>query len=102
MFLLLMILNTNSYASDKYDEAIKVSVKAAYIQSGLEADVLNIKRVAESEARKWISDKGLNPILTVGSTVVPVLLYKCIEFHTNGFSFTGTSDKKELMYNVGF
>lgn len=103
MYWLLFILSNDiSKADSKYDEAIKVSFKAAYIQSGLESDVLNIQKSSETIARKWITDNGLNPVLTVGSAVVPVILYKRIEFHSSGFTFKGTVEKKELNFNLGF
>ena len=105
-YLTVALLTQLSYSddrlTDRYEQAGKVAFKAAYIQSGLESDILNIQKASETIARKWITDNGLNPVLTVGSAVVPVIFYKRIEFHSSGFTFKGTVEKKELNFNTSF
>jgi hypothetical protein len=86
----------------KYEQAGKVAAQAAFKQSGLEAQFLNVQHVAETNVSKWFKLRHLGFIVTAVSTVAPVIVNKRIQVHSGDFSFTGTSDKKELDFILGF
>lgn len=99
--ILLLILTPLSYAVDlpvdtKYEQAVKVAIQAAYKQSGYEDKVNTVKNVTTSKFKK------LFPLATSVLTLVPIIMYKKVEFRTGNITVTATEDKKEIVWIKSF
>jgi hypothetical protein len=109
--LITLLLVQLSYAYDvttlitvdtKYEQASRTTIQAIYIQSGWESKVTKVKDVTTHNIFKWTSDNGLSKVISLGSAIVPVIFNKKIEVHTGNFILSGSSDKKEVLFILGF
>ena len=107
----IIILSQLSYAYDitsliyitpKYDTATKTVIQAWYKQSGYEDKANVVKEAGTAKGLKLVKDNGLSSVVTIGSAVVPVLLYKKVEVHTGNFILSGSADKKEIDWTFHF
>lgn len=107
-YLVVLFLSQLSYSESdsvrnlKYEQAGRIAVQAALKQSGLEREFLNIQEVATTRVTEWFRINHLGTVVSITSAVVPVIVNKRVQFHTGDFSFSGTSDKKELNFIIGF
>lgn len=104
MFVLLFITSL-AWADDntpKYREAGRVAAEAALKQSSIEEDFLKIKSAAEGKGRKYLREKGLEPVAAfVGFTYTTVIKRK-LRGKSGNLILEVEEDKSELTWGFQF
>lgn len=103
MFVLLFLLSlTDSYASNKYDHAIKVSAEAFAKQVGLEGDFIKVKGASTKAVKKWAIQNGLSVPLTAISFVAPVIYKRKVRIKTGNFVFNANANNIQLDWKISY
>lgn len=81
MLILAIALTSNSaYSSDQYQEALKTSSKALFIQSGYDAATTQVEDAALQETNNWADKKGLAPVVGPTGFIAKSLYKKELKF----------------------
>ena len=103
---LLLILSSFAWSSEfndsKYDVAKKATLEATLKATGLEADFLKVKSAAEGKGRKYLRERGLEPLATfVGFTYTSIIKHK-IRGKSGNLLLEVDGDKSQLTWGFQF
>jgi hypothetical protein len=104
MFLFFTIyLLSNTYKYDaKYNDAVTNATNAAYKQSMAEPNFLQVKNAAQDKGTRLIHNAGMDIPVTIGTAIVPVLIYKKVRVKSGNFVFEGTTTTKQITWSIQF
>lgn len=102
----LLVLTLYTYSIDsnnsQYKSAIRTATEAAAKQSGWEADFGRVRQKTTDKAKLFAKEHGLHQVAAVVAFAAPVVTKQRIRVRSGNFLITGTNNKAEILWTIGF